>query len=608
MKKILVAGLLWIGLFTTALSQVGNVGINTTTPAAMLHVVDSSVLFSSTFYENIPQYDTPPPVSGEGVRLMWYPQRQAFRAGYVQGTQWDHDSIGVLTFATGQNTKAMGKLSSAFGLNTSANGYSSLVLGTYNDPVEEPETNLFPWTPLFIIGNGDSNALSNAMLVRKDGRVGIGTNYPAARLHVESESVLFKGPSTLPNTSGDPPVSGVGNRMMWYADKAALRAGGVAGSGWDNDSIGSYSVAFGYNNKAKGYSSFAGGGVNNTVSGIYAFVSGVNNTASGYISFCGGTNNKSSGDYSFVANGVGNKAESFGETVFGLYSTDYTPGSQTSFVPTDRLFVIGNGASFSNPSNAITVLKNGKTGFGTSIPVNILQVRGVEDAYDGPIISLGGLVADQVESGRIRFYEGTSSTNLRGGYIHLDGNANLFHIGVHPTSDNIVSNDISAIAIKRTTGEVGIGTTNPTALLEVNADIVKKVNGGSWTATSDRRLKQDIHDYREGLPEIMKIHPVTFHYNDLSGYDTTKEHIGVIAQELKEVAPHMVSTYDQHGESYLQVDNSAMTYMLINAIKDQQAIISSLHNQIEAQQDRLESLEKQMQELKLMVLQSAGSK
>ena len=90
------------------------------------------------------------------------------------------------------------------------------------------------------------------------GRVGINTMNPAAMLHVMDSSVVFTGLNTLP-TPGAPPVSGTGTRMMWYADKAAFRAGNVTGGRWDKDSIGTYSVAFGHNTKALGNNSFAAG-------------------------------------------------------------------------------------------------------------------------------------------------------------------------------------------------------------------------------------------------------------------------------------------------------------------------------------------------------------
>src|SRR5881396_4286107 len=45
--------------------------------------------------------------------------------------------------------------------------------------------------------------------------------------------------------SGVIPVTGAGVRLMWYPRKAALRAGGVSGTQWDDASVGNYSVALG---------------------------------------------------------------------------------------------------------------------------------------------------------------------------------------------------------------------------------------------------------------------------------------------------------------------------------------------------------------------------
>lgn len=98
-----------------------------------------------------------------------------------------------------------------------------------------------------------------------------------------------------------------------------------------------------------------------------------------------------------------------------------------------------------------------------------------------------------------------------------------------------------------------------------------KPGGGSWSATSDRRLKQNIKPYYDGLDQIKLINPIKFHYNDKSDYDTSNEYIGIIAQDLHEVAPYMVYESKKvapDGSAYLEVDNSSMTYMLINAVKE----------------------------------------
>ena len=120
--------------------------------------------------------------------------------------------------------------------------------------------------------------------------------------------------------------------------------------------------------------------------------------------------------------------------------------------------------------------------------------------------------------------------------------------------------------------------------LEILNGQAYKPGGGVWEASSDFRLKKDIKPYEDGLSELLKIRPVRYKYNELSGFSDSKEYIGVIAQELQESAPYMV-----HGKinvrdnnSYLTVDNSAMTYMLINAVKEQQKMIEDLQKEVEA--------------------------
>lgn len=103
------------------------VGIGTTSPLARLHVADSSVLFSAI--GAIPSNAGNPPLSGGGRRMMWYPDKAAFRAGYVDNTNWDKDSIGVYSFGAGLNPKATGGVAISLGFNSIASGNSSVALG-----------------------------------------------------------------------------------------------------------------------------------------------------------------------------------------------------------------------------------------------------------------------------------------------------------------------------------------------------------------------------------------------------------------------------------------------------------------------------------------------
>jgi hypothetical protein len=128
-------------------------------------------------------------------------------------------------------------------------------------------------------------------------------------------------------------------------------------------------------------------------------------------------------------------------------------------------------------------------------------------------------------------------------------------------------------------GNIGVNTTLMTGKFNVNGSAAKTA-GGTWIAHSDRRLKKHILPYVDGLDKVLAINPVRYHYNELSGHDTEPEYVGVIAQQLQEVTPYMVSSFEQDDEEYLQVDNSAMIYMLINAVKEQQSLINELEERL----------------------------
>lgn len=70
------------------------------------------------------------PIEGEGVRLMWYPAKAAFRAGHVSDNQWNEENIGFYSIATGFNTTASGTTSTALGFETVANGNQSTAMGS----------------------------------------------------------------------------------------------------------------------------------------------------------------------------------------------------------------------------------------------------------------------------------------------------------------------------------------------------------------------------------------------------------------------------------------------------------------------------------------------
>jgi hypothetical protein len=92
------------------------VGIGTITPLAGLHVYGSSVLFDRAEPEAFAEGAVP--VSGEGTRFVWVPNKPALRAGTITEyipTGWDAGSVGNNSYSLGQNAVVEGYSSAAIG-------------------------------------------------------------------------------------------------------------------------------------------------------------------------------------------------------------------------------------------------------------------------------------------------------------------------------------------------------------------------------------------------------------------------------------------------------------------------------------------------------------
>lgn len=285
LQKFATSCLLFIFLSQTIFSQ--NVGINTTTPLAMLHVKDSSVLFSGA--ANLPGTPGNPPDSGAGIRMMWYPDKAAFRAGNVSSTQWNKGNIGNYSFACGRNNTAAGTYSTATGFNTVASGiystatgatteatgsastamgnqtnatgsystsmgfltnarpYASLVIGRYNDSVST--SSLTTWVstdPVFMIGNGSSTINpNNAFVVYKNGETIIDGKLTLNSGLTQSGKLTLNGELAL-NGELTRPSTGANNNLIPVC-YGSVAPNGTINSGTSNFSVttaiaGSYSI------------------------------------------------------------------------------------------------------------------------------------------------------------------------------------------------------------------------------------------------------------------------------------------------------------------------------------------------------------------------------
>ncbi|MBL7766848.1 MAG: tail fiber domain-containing protein [Chitinophagaceae bacterium] len=220
---------------------------------------------------------------------------------------------------------------------------------------------------------------------------------------------------------------------------------------------------------------------------------------------------------------------------------------------------------------------NDKIAIGMPFPSHKLTVNGDIRAFGASVLASNAL---KVQNSDLSYSFGLEKDNINGGRLSIAGNWNML----------FATNGIDRMVINNG-GAVGIATTSPTATLSVNGS-ANKPGGGSWAVFSDQRLKQNILPYQDGLATLTKISPVRFHYNEKAGCDTKPEYIGVLAQELQKVAPYMVSKFLIDEVEYLSVDNSAMTYMLINSVKEQQTQIELLKKENEILRQRMDAIEK----------------
>jgi hypothetical protein len=109
---------------------------------------------------------------------------------------------------------------------------------------------------------------------------------------------------------------------------------------------------------------------------------------------------------------------------------------------------------------------------------------------------------------------------------------------------------------------------------------------GTFNA-SDGRYKENVKPLPYGLDEVAALRPVTFEW--ISGQDD-RLHYGLIAQEVREVLPEVVSG-DDGPNGTLGINYGELVPVLVNAVQEQKAEIETQAEQIADLEARLEALE-----------------
>jgi hypothetical protein len=423
--------------------------------------------------------------------------------------------------------------------------------------------------------------------------VGIGTTNPGTnKLEVNGTAkfdglVTFTSGQTLPGTATLGANTFTGNQTV--NGNVSAVAGSVTAMTIVSDTgfnIGSKLFAWGSDANQNAFLGFGGNtttyGYQNTASGYNALASnttGEDNTANGAFALymnTQGNYNTASGYNALYSNTTGRWNTATGNTAL-IYNTT---GDMNTASGMDALEQNTTGSD--NTASGVYAL-NSNTGGGFNTAV------GQRALYSNATGSYNTALGDQADVG---------SGSLT--------NATAIGARAYVTQSNsMILGSINGVNNATSNTNVGIGTTTPDNLLSVNGS-ADKPGGGSWGTYSDRRLKTVQGSFDSGLRQILRLHPVRYHYNDLNamGIHDSQEHVGLVAQDVQKVIPEAVT---ENSKGYLLLNNDPILWSMLNAIKEQQALIDKQQEQIRAQQAQIAKLNTQVKAIKASLNTNARS-
>ncbi len=429
------------------------------------------------------------------------------------------------------------------------------------------------------------------------------------------------GFSNVGNTSGNDALDYLGSRNIFIGYEAGYvntdgRFNVLVGQNAGRSLNASYNTIIGYN-----------AGIDATAGSYNLFLgndAGKNNSG-GFNSFIGpqaGQNNTTGHDNTYVGHQSGLVNTGGNENTFiGKHSGRNNTGSGNVF--------IGYNAGHSETGSNLLYIDNADTStpliYG-DFTANTIKINGEFEVYhatESTNLNLNGNTTStkQIvfqESGTYKagfgwqandeyvfLYEGsTNSFVSKGGsiglntttpstYLHVDrnrdvvlstANTGVFMIG-SSTGANMVfdANEIMArtsgttatnLLLNYEGGNIYLGNVSSTVYVQ-----------GTFTNTSDLRLKEKVESLTYGLSETLELNPVSFYWKD---YKNLKKQVGFIAQELQKVLPELISETE---DGYLSIDYIKIIPVVVNSIKEQQ-------QQINKQQKQIDLLIKELEELK----------
>lgn len=561
--------------FNSLFAQVGKVGINTTTPAAMLHVKDSSVVFTAGSL--VPANPGQPPVSGTGIRMMWYPDKAAFRVGRATNDNWDKANIGNYSIGLGFGTKAVGEQSVAIGTGAVSSDFQAVAIGWAANAT-----------------NDGSIALCNGCISNGPNSTGFGTETNISGDYSTAMGVYSTASGSTSTAIGFQTLAS-GHQSTSMGVYTVASGNTSTSMGRETISKGRASVSMGYGTQANGYSSTVIGYYNDTIVAPQTELGAITATTPLFIVGNGENITTRTNALTVLKNGkvgIGISTPGFllsfpndtGDKIslWGSSGNHYGFGIQGSLLQIhsaasgdDIAFGYGSSAAF---TETMRIKGNGNVGIATNAPAFKFDVNGrmrLRHGADGS----SGIWYNRADNTAVSFV----------------GMLNDNHIGIY--------SELGAawnFLMNLTNGNIGIGTT-PTQKLHVTG------NGlftGTVTAScgllvcSDERYKTNIRPLTNSLSSILLLQGIQYDWKREQFPEKNfpdKSQIGFSAQELEQFYPQIVHTDD---EGYKTVDYTRLVPVLVEAMKEQQVNAMQQQQTIAHQQEQIDFLMKELSAIK----------
>lgn len=149
--------------------------------------------------------------------------------------------------------------------------------------------------------------------------------------------------------------------------------------------------------------------------------------------------------------------------------------------------------------------------------------------------------------------------------VHIDSNTNKVYLGSALYGAVIANTSTDAtfvIKSAKTSGDMlqinKLSNSGTTSTKVFGVDYEGNVTANTYNATSDRRLKENIIDYKSEK-SILDLPVKKFDF-----IDGPKNQIGCIAQDLKEICPEIVN---ENEKGYLSIQENKLVYLLLDEVK-----------------------------------------